>query len=134
MSLTKYTKISDLSPQMAVPFCNVIVAIDRESFQETKGGGEIEVGDATGSVLLRIPRSACAQLGIGTSGAEPAEVYVVKGALVLLMGGRIVLQLSEQHSAISPVRKLANGQRILRNKNRNISQIKYSWFSAAEGC
>jgi len=120
VSGTKFTKISDLSPNMTVPLVNVIVEVDMDTMRlRTDGAGEVEVGDASGSIVMFIPKSSMHNF------SDPALAFVIKNVICLVAGTALMLHVSSQFSEITKVDKLPVPT-FRRNKGRNFSHIEYS--------
>ena len=117
---TKFTKISDLSPNMTFPLVNVIVEVDMKTLRlRTDGSGEVEVGDASGSILMSIPKNCMEKF------SEPGLAFVIRNAVCLVVGNTLMLQLSSKFSEVVKVDKLPVPL-FCRNKGRKFSQIEYS--------
>ena len=120
VSGTKFLKISDMSPNLTVPMVNVIVEVDMETLRlRNDGSGEVEVGDASGSILMSIPKKCVEKF------SHPGLAYVIKNVLCLVVGNTMMLQLSSQFSEVTRVDKLPVAN-FHRNKGRNFSHIEYS--------
>jgi len=120
VSGTKFTKISDLSPNMTVPLLNVIVQVDMSTLRlRVDGSGEAELGDASGSILMSIPKKCMEKF------ADPGLAFVIKNILCVVIGNSLMLQVSSRFSEISKVDKLPLPF-FHRNKGRNFSHIEYA--------
>jgi len=115
---TQYTKISDLNP--AIPMVSVIVIIDRTTLQ----GEEVEVGDASGSIILKVKSDLMRRkLGIVDDSPEAVSAMVLKNVFPIVDGhGRLVLYLSDMFTEVIGVEKM---QKFSRNRDRNLSSIRY---------
>ena len=118
---TKFTKISDLSPNMLVPMTNVIVEVDKTTLQQRLDGSVVmDVGDASGSISMIIPKES-----LDVFNQPAALAFVIKNVLCLVIGPTLMLQVSNKYTEISRVDKLPVPF-FRRNKARNISEIDFT--------
>ena len=117
----KFTKISDLSPNMLVPITNVIVEVDKTTLQQRLDGSVVmDVGDASGSITMIIPKES-----LDVFNERAALAFVIKNVLCLVVGSTLMLQVSSNYTEISRVDKLPVPF-FRRNKARNISEIDFT--------
>ena len=121
-SKSVFTKISDLTPNMVYPLVNVVVEIDNISLRlRADGSGEVLVGDASGSIRLSFPKNFLEKLDLENS-KPPA--WVIKNCVCIVIGSRLVLQVSTLLTETTRVDKLP----VIffrRNRARNLSDYEY---------
>jgi hypothetical protein len=121
-SSTIFTKIADLSPNMPNPLVHVIVDIDLRTVKaRPDGSGQVLVGDASGSILMSFTRNFLDRLDVQNS--KPLA-WVLKNCMCIVIGERLMLQVSNSFTDISRLDKLPV-KFFHRNKARNLSDYEY---------
>ena len=119
---TRYTKISDITGDINV--CNVIAIIDFSTIE----GNEIEIGDASASIILRLPErpntSIAQKMGLLLDDeSHPRVVMVIKNVFPIVdCNGRLLLYTSDRYTEFIKVDK---SPIFSRNIAKNLSKMKF---------
>ena len=111
---TRYTRLADIDPNDN--FVNVIVSLDESSVTSAGTAATVIVGDASGMAKLLLLERDLSFFDI----SKPLQAYAIKGAMILVLNGRIHLELS-RYSQVSKVAR----HRVSINKALNVSAREY---------
>jgi hypothetical protein len=115
----KFTKISNITANMSM--CSIVVVVDLKTFS----GNEVEVGDASASIVLKLDSNdLAARMGLPSAIDDPT--LVIKNVFPIVDGqGRLVLYTSQKFTQIIKMEKLHHPCFLSKNSERNISKLKF---------